>query len=53
MRDREDEYKQERLFQRVARIHISIIPSELSEIDFVEGGGRGDFYPHTRYISHV
>ena len=43
MGDKKGEFNQDRLFRRVAEIHISRTRNELSEMDFVDGCEEGDF----------
>ena len=43
--DKRDEFKQERMFRRVAKIPISTTCNGLLEMDFVDYGGKAA-YPH-------
>ena len=43
--DKEDEFKRERLFQRVYKIPISKTPNEIARMDFVDYGDGGRLLP--------
>ena len=45
--DKIDEFKQEGLFQRVSKIHISRTPNEIREMDFADGGDGGNYASRT------
>ena len=44
--DKKGEFKQERMFGRVAKIHIANTSNELVEMDFVDYGGSCDLLAH-------
>ena len=48
--DKKDEFTQERLFQRVDKVHISRTPNELKEMSF-EDYGDGGLSPYAGYLS--
>ena len=53
IQDRKDEFKQERLLQRVSEIHIPRTFTGLVEMDIVDGREDGGISTHPRYISNV